>query len=157
MDIADVVAPDFDAHLAYRFEEGQRLNVAHRAADFDDGHFGTGSTPPDEQLDFVRDVRNHLHGAAKVVAVALLLDHALVDLAGREVVALAHLGADEALVMAEVKVGLRTVVGDEHFAVLEGAHGARIHIDVGIQLEHRNLEAARLEDGGKGGGSDTFA
>ena len=27
----------------------------------------------------------------------------------------------------------------------------------GIQLDHRDLEAARFEDGGQGGGSDTFA
>ena len=44
---------------------------------------------PDEVLDLVGDVRNDLHRAAEVIAAALLLDDALVDLAGREVVALA--------------------------------------------------------------------
>ena len=111
----------------------------------------------DEWLDLVGDVRDHLHRAAEVVAAALLVDHALVDLAGGEVVALAHLGADEALVVAEVEVGLGAVVGDEHFAVLERAHRARIDVDVRIELDHRDLEAARFEDRGEGGGGDALA
>ena len=40
----------------------------------------------DEFLDLVGDVRDHLHRLAEVVAAALLLEHALVDLAGGEVV-----------------------------------------------------------------------
>ncbi len=43
---AGVVAAFLDAHLADGFEEGQGFDVAHRAADFDDGHvgaFGTGA------------------------------------------------------------------------------------------------------------------
>jgi hypothetical protein len=41
VDVAGVVAAFLDAHLADGFEEGQRLDVAHRAADFDDRHVGT--------------------------------------------------------------------------------------------------------------------
>jgi hypothetical protein len=37
-------------------------------------------------LDLVGDVRDDLHGLAQVVAAAFLLEHALVDLAGGEVV-----------------------------------------------------------------------
>jgi hypothetical protein len=80
-------------------------------------------------------VRNHLHRLAQIVAAPLFLDHRLVDLAGGEVVDLAHLGADEALVMAQVQVGLGAVLGHEHLAVLERRHGAGIDVDVGIELE----------------------
>ena len=38
--VADVVAALLDAHLADRLEEGQRLDVADRAADLDDGDVG---------------------------------------------------------------------------------------------------------------------
>ena len=41
------------------------------------------------------------------------------------------IGAGEALVVAEVEVGLGAVVGDEDLAVLERAHRARIDVDVG--------------------------
>ena len=89
VDVAGVVAPEFDAHLADRLEERQRLDVADRAADLDDGDFGVARAAADEELDLVGDVRNHLHRAAEIIAAALLLDDALVDLAGGEVVALA--------------------------------------------------------------------
>ena len=87
----------------------------------------------------------------------LLLDHRLVDLAGGEIVALAHLGAGEALVVAEVEVGLRPVLGDEHLAVLERAHRPGIDVDVGIELEVGDLDAAGFENGAERGGGDAFA
>jgi len=37
----------------------------------------------------------------------------------------------EALVVAQVEVGLGSIVGDEDLAVLEGRHGARIDVEVG--------------------------
>ena len=48
--------------------------------------------------------------------------------------------------MAEIQVGLGTVVGDEHLAVLEGRHGAGVDVDVRVQLEMSNLETTRFED-----------
>ncbi len=41
---------------------------------------------------------------------------------------------DEALVVAQVEVGLGAVVGDEHLAVLERTHGARIDVQIGVEL-----------------------
>ena len=66
-------------------------------------------------------------------------------------------GAHEALVVAEVEVGFGAVGGDEHFAVLERAHRARIDVDVRIQLHHADLEAARFEDGAQRGRGDALA
>ena len=42
---------------------------------------------------------------------------------------------DEALVVAQVEVGLRAVVGDEDLAVLVGRHRAGIDVEVGVQLQ----------------------
>ena len=76
-------------------------------------------------LDLVGDVRDDLDGAAEVVAAALLGDDAVVDAAGGHVgVALDEL-VEEALVVAQVEVGLGAVLGDEDLAVLERAHRAR--------------------------------
>src|SRR5690606_2413068 len=157
-----IVAPQTQVHLAGGFQERQGLDVADRAADLDDGHVG-GAVPGgigaarDEVLDLVGDVRNDLDRLAQVVAPALLAQHGFVDLAGGEVVHLVHLGRDEALVVAQVQVGLGAVFGDEHLAVLERAHGAGIDVDVGIELEQGDLEAARFEDRGEGRGGDPFA
>jgi hypothetical protein len=44
----------------------------------------------DKLLNFIGDVGDDLHGLAQVVAAAFFVEHALVDLAGGEVVGLAH-------------------------------------------------------------------
>ena len=67
------------------------------------------------------------------------------------------LARDEALVVAEIEIGFGAVVGDEHFAVLERAHRARIDVDVRIELEQGDFEAARFEDRSERGGGDPFA
>jgi len=149
VDVADVAAPEFQPHLPDRLEERQRLDVADRAADLDDGHVRVPRAALDERLDLVGDVRDHLDGAAQVIAAPLLLDHRLVDLAGGEVVRSAHPRGLEALVVAEVEVGLGAVLRDEHFPVLERRHRAGIHVDVGIQLDVGDADAAGFEDCGE--------
>jgi hypothetical protein len=151
-----VVGAQLEAELAHGLQEGQRLDVAHRAADLDNGHVhrvgrAEAGAALDEVLDLVGDVRDHLHRLAQVVAAALFFEHALVDLAGGEVVGLLHARGDEALVVAQVQVGFGAVVGDEHLAVLEGRHGARVHVDVRVELDEGDFEAARFEDRGQGG------
>ena len=155
--VQHVVAPEFDAELADRLEERQRLDVADRAADLDHADVGVAGAHADRVLDLVGDVRDDLHRRAEVVAAAFLGDHVLVDAAGREVAAAARGRAHEALVVAEVEVRLGAVVGDEHLAVLERAHRARIDVDVRVELDHRDLEAAGLEDRTERGGSNALA
>ena len=84
-------------------------------------------------------------------------DHGVVDAAGGHVgVALDEL-VDEALVVAQVEVGLGAVVGDEHLAVLEGAHRAGVDVDVRVELLVGDLQAARLEQTADRGGRDALA
>jgi hypothetical protein len=146
-----------DAELADRLEERQRFDVAHRAADLHHADIGALGAELDAALDLIGDVRDHLHGGAQVVAAALLGDHPLIDAAGGEIAVAAGGRAHEALVVAEVEIGLRAVVGDEHFPMLERAHRPRVDVDVGIELDHGDLEAAGLEDRPKGGGGDALA
>ena len=89
-------------------------------------------------------MRDDLNGAAKVIATTLFTQYVLVNTAGRKVIALGHLGANKALVMPEIKIGFGAIFCDEHLTVLEGAHGARIHVDVRVELEHGDLKAAGL-------------
>src|SRR6266508_3754377 len=152
VDIAGVVRTELKPHLPHRFEEGQRLDVPDRAADLDDRHFGFARAARDERLDLVGDMRDHLHGAAEVVAAALFFYHRIVDLAGGEVVVAVHPGRLETLVVAQIEVGLGAVFGNEHLPVLEGAHGAGIDVDVRVELEEGDFDAARFEDRGEGGG-----
>src|SRR5690606_32241884 len=122
-------------------------DVTHGATDLHQGHVGIAGALDDATLDLVGDVRDDLDGRTQVVTTALLAQYVFVHAAGGEVVVLGHGGADEPLVVAQVEVGLGAVLRDEHLTVLERAHGARIDVDVGVQLEHGDLQAPRLQDG----------
>ncbi len=131
------------AELADGLEERQALDVADRAADLDQHEVDAVVAREHELLDGVGDVGHDLHRAAEVVAAPLLGDDLLVDAAGRDVVGLARRHAGEALVVAEVEIGLGSVVRHEHLAVLIRAHGARIDVEVGVEL----LEPDRVSTG----------
>ena len=157
MHIQDVVAPELDAELADRLEERQRLDVADRAADLDHAHVGVAGTHAYAVLDLVGDVRDHLHRGAQVITAALLGDHALIDPARREVAVAGAGRAHEPLVVPEVEVRLGTVVCYEHLAMLKGTHRAGIDVDVRVELDERDLEAAGLEDRTQRRGGNSLA
>ena len=86
-------------------------------------------------------MRDHLNRGAKIVPAALLGDHVAVNSPRRAIIELSHPGADEALIVPQVKIGLSAVVGHVNFTVLERTHRARIHVDVGIELYHCDFQA----------------
>ena len=145
------------AELADRLEEGQALDVADRAADLHQHEIDAVVALEDEILDRVGDVGNDLHGRAEEVAVALLGDELLVDAAGGDVVLPVGAAAGEALVMAEIEVGLGPVVGDEDLAVLGRAHRARVDIEIGVELAQPHRIAARLQQSAQRRRSQTLA
>ena len=59
--------------------------------------------------------------------------------------------------MAQVQVGLRPVVGDEHLAVLIGAHGAGVHVEIGVQLLDFDPQAPLLQQTAQAGRRDPLA
>src|SRR5690606_15244748 len=101
-------------------------------------------------------MRNDLDGFSEVVTTTFFTQDGFVDLAGREVVELPHAGGDEAFVMTQIKVGFSAGCGNEDFAMLEGAHGARINVDIRIELQHGDAQATRFEDGGQRSSSNAL-
>ncbi len=69
---------------------------------------------------------------------------------GGDVVGLLRRHAGEALVVAEVEVGLGAVVGDEHLAVLIRAHGAGIDVEIGVELSEPDRIATSLKKRSEG-------
>jgi len=86
-------------------------------------------------------MRNDLNRSAEVVAAPFAGNHILVYPAGSEVVLLPHLYTYESFVVAEIEIGFRTIVSDKHLAVLKRAHGARVYINVGVELQQSDTEA----------------
>ena len=159
MDEAAVLLALLEAHLTDGLKEGLALDVAGGAADLSDDHIslGGGGQIVDVALDLVGDVGDDLDGLAEVSALTLLVQHVPVHLAGGQVRVLVQVLVDKAFVMAEVEVGLSAVVGDEDLAVLQGTHGARVHVHIGVQLLAGHLEAAALQQSAQRGGGDAFA
>ena len=89
-----IFAAQLMPQLADGFEERKRFDVADGAADLDDHDVDSGGLvrrpgdAPHRGLDFVGDVRDHLHGFAQIVAAALARDDLLVDAAAGQIVGL---------------------------------------------------------------------
>ena len=157
--VEDVLGPDLAPELPDRLEERQRLDVADGAADLGD-HDVRGRDllrAPDAHLDLVRDVRDHLHGRAEELALALLAQDGVPDRAGSVARVAREVLVDEALVVADVEVGLGPVLGHEHLAVLERAHRARVDVQVRVELLRRDGKAARFEESPERCGDDPLA
>ena len=132
------------AQLSGRLQERQRFNIAHRAADFNDRYIKIFFKGAEAFFDFVGNVRNDLHGGPQIFAPAFFINDRLVNTAGGVGVGFGHIDVQKALVMAQVQIGLCAVYGNEHFAVLVGAHGAGVHIDVRVALDHIDLKTVQL-------------
>ena len=59
--------------------------------------------------------------------------------------------------MSQVEVGLGAVVGDEHLAVLERAHGPGVDVEIGVELLDDHLETPALEQAPERSGRDALA
>ena len=59
--------------------------------------------------------------------------------------------------MADVEVGLGAVLGDEHLAVLERVHRARVDVEVRVELLHRDPQPAGGEELAEAGGREALA
>jgi hypothetical protein len=154
-----IFTPDLVAQLPQGLHKWLRLDVTDRAADLDQHDFRPGllGYQSHPALDLVGDVRDHLDGAAQVIAVPFLLDDFRVDLPGGEIADAAEPDVDEALVVAQVQVRFRAVVQHVHFAVLVGAHRPGVYVDVGVEFLHGHFEAAFLEQQSQRGRGHAFA
>ncbi len=61
------------------------------------------------------------------------------------------------LVMSEIEIGFRAVVGHVHLAVLEGVHGPGVDVQVRIELGEGDLEAAVFQQRAQRGRREAFA
>ena len=154
-----VAAANLGRNLTDSLEERLGLDITGRAADLgdDDIRRGLFADRIDERLDLVGDMRDNLHGFAQILARSLLVEHIPVYLTSGQVGEFVQILVDKALIVTEVEVGFRAVVGDVYFAVLERTHRAGVYIDIRVELLRGNLKAAALEQATERGGRDALA
>ena len=157
VDEEGVLPSDVGSQLPHGLEKGKTLYVADRAADFDYYHVVVVLEGEHPRLYLVGYVGDHLDRLSKKLPLPLLGDHRMVDLSTGEVVFLAEPSPGEPLVVTEVKVGLRPVVGDENLAVLERIHRSRVDVYVGVELLEGHPKAAALQEKTDRGSGDSLS
>mmetsp|Transcript_1560 Transcript_1560/g.3042 ORF Transcript_1560/g.3042 Transcript_1560/m.3042 type:complete len:470 (-) Transcript_1560:240-1649(-) len=149
VDHQEVLLPDPELELLQGLKIDGALDVADRASELHQadlrsaaravdgllGHVG------DPLLDGVGDVGHHLNGLAEVLPHALLLDDVVVHLARGDAVGGGERELQEPLVVPEVKIGLAAVLKDVDLAVLEGAHRARVDVEIRVDLDRGDADA----------------
>src|SRR5258708_5274301 len=158
MDEETVLRPNVFPELAESFHEYLALDISNRAADLSNQHVGIALRGKlvDSSLDLVGDVGDHLDRSAQVVAPAFLCDNGAINAARGYRGVPGEVYVYKPLVMPQVQVGLRAVIGDKDLAVLVGVHGAGIDIYVGVQFLHGDIESAVAKEPAKAGRSDAF-
>ena len=153
MDKKTVLLSDLQGDLADGLDKGLRLDIADGPPDLCDNYIRTGlfADTIDKVLDLIGDVGDHLDRGAQILPFPLLIQNIPVDLAGRQVRILIEVFVNKALIVAQVKVCLRTVLGHKDLPVLIRTHRPRIHIDIGIQLLRGHLQPPRLQKPAQGG------
>ena len=157
MDIKHVILSTLPAKLAHRLQKGQTLDIPYGSAHLADQDVIAFCGSADAPLDLVGDMGNYLYRSPQVVAATLIGNHGFIDLPGGAIVLPTHRRRDIALVMSQVEIGFRAVVGDKDLAMLVRAHRPRIDVDIRIHLEQGNLQTPALQERSDGGGGQAFA
>ena len=132
----DAAPAQFPTQLADGFNKRQCLDIADGTANLGDDEviLAGGSQQLDVALDLVGDVGDNLHRLAQVVAAALLIDDALIDTTGGDIVGTRGLDVGKTLIVTQVQVGLMAIDSDVALAVLIGVQRARVDVDIGVKL-----------------------
>src|SRR5258707_12961303 len=122
MHIEHVTAFHVFAHLAHGRQEWLVFDIANGTTGLDDYHIRVGMTGDvmPAIFNFVGDVRDNLNSATQVFSAALLANDSCIDLASSHIIGLAGWLIGKTLIVAEVKIGLCSIIGDKDFAMLVG-------------------------------------
>lgn len=160
VDESKVVVANTELELTHGLDERSRLNVTNGTSELDNANVRLFASLVGRHLrdtlnpllNSVGKVGDNLNGLSKVVSPALALDNVLVNLARSDVVVLAKGHVEVTFVVAEVEIGLSTVVQHVHLAVLSRGHGTGIDVHVGVDLDRSDLVTSSLEEQTGAGG-----
>ena len=100
--------------------------------------------PHDLLFDHVGNVGDHLNGRTEVFTAAFTLQNFRINFPGCDVAVLIQVDVNKPFIMAKVEVGLRAIVGNEHFTMLIRVHRPRIDIDIRVEFLNGDLQTAIL-------------
>jgi hypothetical protein len=59
--------------------------------------------------------------------------------------------------MTQIQIRFRTVIGNKNLSVLDGVHGSRVYIDIGIEFLHGDLKASGFKQPSQTGCGYSFS
>ena len=135
------------AQLTYRLNVRQRLDIAHRTTDLGNDHIVAllSRQQLNATLDLVGNMGDNLNGLAHILATTLLVDYTLVDLTRRNRIRTRRRDRRKTLIVAQIEVSLRSVVGNIALAVLVRIQRTWIDVDIRVALLDCNRIAACLQ------------
>ena len=112
------------------------FDIAHGAAYFRNDDIGIRAEGDvvNARFDFIGAVRDELNSFAEVIALALFADNVFENLTRGEVVEFRQSAISETFIMSQVEIGLSAIIEDVDFPVLVWGHGARVDVEVGVEL-----------------------
>ena len=149
----------FPLELPNRFNKGKSLDITHNAADF--RYYVVVAILFAQELnatlDFVRNMRDYLHGFAQIVPAPFLANNRLINTSRGYIIAPRRLHIEETFVMTQVQIRFASVIRYVAFAVFIRIKRSRIDIDIGIELLNRYFVATCLEQLAYRGGYNSLS
>ena len=148
MHIADIIASHILSHLPNRFQKRQPLNIPHRAAHLhhDNLHPRIRRQRRQMPLYLIGQMRHRLNRPPQKIPPPLLVNQRPIHLPRRNIRRPRQLHINKPFVMPQIQVRLPPVPGYEHLPMLIRRHRTRIHIQIRIQLHHRNRQPPAFEN-----------
>src|SRR6266581_1717208 len=159
MHVHHILRTGFQNELPDRFKKWETLNVSGRAADLGDHYviFARIGEFANTVLDYVGDMRDHLHSFPQIIAAPLLQDDRFVNLAACQVIVPGKNTVREPLIMTKIKVGFRAIVQHINFAMLEWIHRPRVNVEIRIEFLENNAQTTQLKQRAERSRSQPFA
>ncbi|MBA7528111.1 hypothetical protein ES705_20294 [subsurface metagenome] len=129
-----IVSSKRKPHLSYRFKERLAFNISDGAAYFNDDYIVFVSYGVKSIFYLVSDMRNNLDCFAEVFSLSFFSYDRFVNFSRCPVMSLGRFCRSEPFIMPQIKVCFRSVICDIHFSMLEGIHGAWIHVKIRIEF-----------------------
>ena len=129
-----ILSAYFQGHLTNGFDKRLALNITDGSTDFGNHYICIGFLSPhvDKMLNLIGNMRNDLNRLAKILALTLTIQNIPVNLTTGKIGVLIQILINKTLIMSQVQIRLRTVIGNENFSVLIWAHGSRVNVHVWI-------------------------
>ena len=159
VDIKHVLGADFPFHLTDGFQKRLGFDITDGTADFGNDHIGVSffSRTQDAFFDFIGHMRNHLNGAAEIIAAAFFFQHGVINFAAGGITVFGKIDINKTFIVADIQVSFGAVIGNEHFAMLIRAHSAGVDIDIRVKFLADNFQSAVFQNAAKGRCGDSFS